>query len=568
MNAGKKSVIAAAAVAAIGAVSLVAAPANAALELVIKNTNAVPGIAGAQWNTTNPFQTPSIDQSGNVGFRGVMLSGVGSVTTADNNTMWYGAPAGLNLVARTGNQAPGLPAGVNATAFNSQNLPMSPNGQLWFGSSTTAPNGYVATGPAGSLTKVARNGDTLPGGAGPLTFNPASGAYSNVNNAGHTIIGGSMAAGFGIWVGNGANLQKTYHSGQPFAGLPASNVGSFFGFAINGSGALLANVGMATAAGIDDNNNQVLATLPFGGVAATVIARENDPAPGAGGATYQRQFLAPPPLNFEGAAFTFNHGHFNNQGHAIYSAGLEGTGVDATNNAALFAYNGVSAQLFRRRGGTTSAVAGATYGFDSSVAFTSRMNNNDTVAWTTRLTTGVGGVTSADDTVLLRTSLGSANDSLVAREGSSAAPVPGALWGANFSDLLQNNADQIVFSSILLDDPNDPNNNVTTTNDQGLFAWDPNVGMSLIAREGDSLASIGIDMTVTAINLFNQANAEGGANALSDNGWLTFRVTGTPLAGSTDTSAIVRTQLVPEPAVIGLAALLLPLMGRRRRGAN
>ena len=53
------------------------------------------------------------------------------------------------------------------------------------------------------------------------------------------------------------------------------------------------------------------------------------------------------------------------------------------------------------------------------------------------------------------------------------------------------------------------------------------MGMALIAREGDSLASIGINMTVTAFSLFNAANAEGGANALSDNGWLTFRVSGT-----------------------------------------
>jgi hypothetical protein len=567
MNTRNASVVLVAAVSAMLAGNNVA---NAGLELVIKNTDAVPGISGAAWNTSTPFQTPSIDTNGDVGFRGTMLVGTGGVLSTDNSTMYHGAPGGLSLFARTGNQAPGLPAGVLSTGFQTQNVSMSPNGTVWYGGATSAPSGYVATGAPGSLTKVARNGDVLPGSALAISGSPSSSTgYSSVNNAGHTIIACSFTGGasLGVWVGNGANLNMAYQTGVTYSSLPNATVKSPAGYSINGTGALLSDIVLNNnaGAGVDDNNNQVLAIMPFGGTNFNVIAREFDVAPGTGGANYQRAFLQPPPLSFEGAAFTFGNGNFNNGGNGIYSAGLEGTGVVTANNAAIFSHDGTTSQLFRRKGDAVSSIAGATYTFDTSAAFQARLNNNDTVAWWSRLTQG-GDVTSANDTVLSRTSLGSASDTLIAREGS-ASVVPGALWGTNFSDIMQNNADQIVFTSILLDDPNDPNNNVTAANDQGIFAWDPNMGMAMIAREGDSLASIGINMTVTSINLFNAANADGGANALSDNGWLTFRVSGTALAGFTDTSAIVRTQ-VPEPTSAIALFVAGGLMALRRRRSN
>ena len=566
MNSRNASIVVAAAVSAIAMGSSVA---RAGLELVIKNTDAVPGIAGVSWNSpSTPFQPSSIDTAGNVGFRGALLIG-GTVTSSNNATMWYGAPGSLNLVARTGNQAPGLPSGDNVVGFQSQNLPLSPNGNAWFGATTTAPNGYVATGTPLSLTKVARSGDVLPGTAIAISGNPGSTSnYNNVNNAGQTIISGQVGTNTGLWVGNGANLQSAYVTGQSYGGLPASAVASHFGYSMNGPGSLLTDIGMTfdAGAGVDTTNNQVLATLPFGGSTFNVIARELDVAPGTGGAQYLRQVPAPP-LNLENPAFTFNNGHFNNTGHAIFSAGLEGTGVTTANNAAMFYYDGSATGLMRRRGDSVSAIPGTTFNINAQSNNSARLNNNDTIAWTTSLTQGTGGVTSANDFVLLRTAVGSASDMVLAREGSSVGAVAGALWGTSISNLMQNNADQLVFSSTLLDDAADPNDNVTTANDECLFSWDPTAGLSLIAREGDSLASIGLNLTLGSgwLGMFNFANNEGGANALTDNGWLTFRVSGTALPGFSDTSGIVRTNIVPEPASIGLAALALPLLSRRRR---
>ncbi len=561
--------------ASIAAILASAGTANAAaLELVIKNTNAVPGIAGAAWAASGPFQPSSIDQFGNVGFRGTLLTGTGGVTASDNSTMWYGAPGGLGLVARTGNQAPGLPAGVNATGFNSQNLPLSPNGKMWFGSATPVPNGYVATGSFGSLTKVARRNDVLPGIALPIVDNPGSSSnYSNVNNAGQTLVFASVT-GFttsGLWVGSGASLQLAYQSGGSYAGLPALTTvrGPQSGYLHNGFGSLLSGILLNNNAGlgISSNNNEFLLTLPFGGSTFGVVAREGDAAPGAGGATYLRG-LFDPLFGSDAQSFFLTNGNYNNAGHAIYSSGLEGAGVvGTTNNAALFYYDGTSTNMLRRRGDATTAVAGATFAISSQQAINARLNNNDEVAMTASLTQGVGGVTAASDAVLLRTTLGSASDSLIAREGSAVPITPGALWGTSFGSLMQNNAGQLVFQTTLLDDPSNPNDNVTASNDLALFAWDPVDGYILVAREGESLASIGINLTLTGswLGLFNTANADGGANALSDNGWLTFRVSGTALPGFTDTSAIVRTQVPAPGTAFGLLVGGIALLRRRTR---
>jgi hypothetical protein len=545
---------------AVAAASLVSSTTHAApLQLVVKNTDPTGIAGGATWATSNPFLNPSIDNSGNVAFRATLQTGVGGVVSTDNTTAWYGAPGSLTLFARTGNPGPGLP-GVNITAINPASFGLSPNGTLQFAGSTAAPNGYVATGTvSGGFSKVARNGEVLPGVGGvAISGSPASLAYHFVNNAGQTLAFASLAstpASSGLWVGNGANLQLAYQTGQSYAGLPAGGTPNGVSVAmINGSGSLYVSFLMTNAGAINSTNNEALTTLPFGSSTFTVIAREGDVAPGGGGATYID--VGPVPPNPEFSTFTATNGNYNNLGHSLFSVGLEGTGVTTSNDAALYYYDGTAVQLLRRRGDLTTAVGGASLALNSGVAFNARLNNNDNVAWSTALTTGVGGVTSSNDAVLLYTQLGSSSDTLVAREGSAVPVVAGALFGTSFSNLLQNNANQLVFSTTLLDDPNNANDNVTISNDLALFSWDPVSGYSLIAREGDNLSSIGINMTLTGINIFNTANTEGGAYALTDNGWFTFRAAGTALSGFTDNAAIVRTQItqIPEPGTLAMLA--------------
>ncbi len=548
--------------------------ANAQFQLVIKNTDPVPGMPGAAWATSSPFNASSIDSSGNVAFRAGLLNNASlGITSSNNSTLWYGAPGltGANMYARTGFQAPGLAAGVNVTSFQGSNVGISGNGVLYLGGGTTAPNGYIATGTSLSLTHVARNGDVLPGIATAISGNPASNTgYTNVNSSGPTVVFTTAGTSNGMWVGNGGNLQLTMQTGASFGGLPATTVANTNGFMINGTGSLYNGIQLtnSVSAGITTNNNSVLATLPFRGSTYTVIAQESGTAPACGGATYARVFFDAG-LGFEASPFATGNGNYNNLGHSIFSCGLEGTGVTTANNAAVFYNDGTTSNLLHRKGDSTTAVPGATLAISTSTALSVRVNNSDSAVYTTSLTTGVGGVTSTTAAVLLQTTQGSATDTLIARQGSTVPAIPGALWGT-FSNVLQNNAGQIVFSSTMLDDPSDSVTAVTTANDLALFVWDPTIGYLLLGREGDNLSSVGINMTLTGswISEFTNANAEGGANALSDNGWLTLRVSGTALAGFSDNQAIVRLQVVPEPTSAGLLCAAGLTVLRRRRVAK
>lgn len=544
------------------------------LELVMKNSDIVPGIAGVSWATgTGQFQGSSVDNAGNVAFRGTLLTGTGGVTSSNNSVMYYGTPGSLNLFARTGFQAPGLAAGVNSTSFQTQTISMAPNGTIWYGGNlSVAPSGYIATGTYNSLTPVARNGDVLPGVTSPLNSSPASSTgAAYINNAGQTVIFGGMADNSSaMWVGGPGTLQRVFRRGEGDAGLPTgTTINQTAGFLLNGGGSVMTSVSMNNNAGLGIvyGNNEVVAFRPWGGSSLNVIAREAEPAPGLGAGVFYPSSVFDPGLGFDPTSFNFGPGNYNNAGQALFSSSITGASVTPNvDDAVLFYNDGVNTMPLRRRNDATTAVPGAALNVTNSEATRARLNNAGQVAWTTTLRTGIGGVTSANASVLLTTSLGSSTDALIARQGSNVPVLPGALFGT-FSNLLQNNLGQLIFSTTLTDDSLDPNNNISTANDLALFSFDPDLGLSLIAREGDVMSSIGLNMTLTGswLTMNNLANSEGGAFAFSDSGWLTFRATGTALSGFTDTAAIIRTRVLPTPGTGALLMTGLAVVARRRR---
>jgi hypothetical protein len=523
------------------------ATAQITLEKVISNTDAVPNVAGASWAFSFAFSGGgTVDQNGNVAIRGSLMSGVGGVTSTNNSMALYGVPGNLQYVSRLGDQAPGLPAGVIQTGFVS-GTPLSGNGMLWSGGSCTSPSGFLSVGPVGSPQNVARRNDAMPGGD-VLSGDPSSGG-GNVNSSGEVVFIGTInsTSTSAAYVGGAGALQLVCKGGVPYAGLPASDsLASVNNVYLNGQGNVSCHAFMTQSGSVTSANDEVIFTRAFGAADGTfnLVAREGDAAPGCGGATY---------LHDTNTVLHEFSGNYNNQNHAVFSASLEGAGVTASNNIAVWSNDGSASALFRRKGDPTAAVAGATHAFGGGVNEPNRMrlNNRDEVVWNAALTQGVGGVTAANDNTIIRTVLGSSTDTLLAREGSQVRDpatnnviVPGALYG-DFSSLQQNNTGQVVFIATLADDPNDPTNNVVSgVNDQALMAWDPVRGLMLVYRKGDSLSSIGINFVptniFTASSAINAANAEGGSNMLSDTGWLVFGVS-TTLSG--ENSAIIRTRI-------------------------
>jgi hypothetical protein len=541
-----------------------AATAQVTLEKVISNGDPVPTVAGAAWTyTTTPFCFSSggtIDQNGVVAFKGKMLAGQGGVVANTNDEIeYYGAPGNLQYFARKGDQVPGMPAGTTLTSFQTTTVPRSANGNIWFGGGCSPnPSGFISTGTFGTVSLVVRRGDTMPGGD-VLAANPAStgSGSANVNSKGQIAFTGAISGGLSsaVYVGGPGTLQLAFKPGVAYSSLPGGTSLANTGYVLmNGQGDIAAS-GYLTQDGttLTDANNEVVFTRASGAANGvfTMMAREGDPAPGCGGATFIRG-LYDPGLGLEAQVFNQFAGNFNNAGHAIFSAGLEGTGVTTSNNVGLWYSDGTTTHLFRRMGDACSAVPGATYSFTGGLANNGpteaarvRLNNSDTVVWNATLTPGVGGVTASTSATLMRTTLGSSTDTLLARQGSpvtdpvsSAVVIPGALWGSTLGNIQQNNRGQILFLASLTDDGS---GTVFSTNNQALMAWDPVGGLTMVYRKGDDLSSVvGFSPDSISMGAPGNGNAEGGSNMLADNGWFTF---GVSFSIQGTNSAIVRGKL-------------------------
>jgi hypothetical protein len=543
------------------------AKAQITLEKVISNGDPVPLVSGAIWTSgTGAYYCfgngGTIDQTGHVAFHGKMAGGQGGVVTGGNDDIaFFGVPGSLQYLARIGDQAAGLPSGTNLLAFQTGIIPCSSSGAISVGG-TCSPyySAFISTGPFGGLTKVALTGDAMPGGSVLAVILGAASANSlNVNSNGQIAFTGTLNNAAGppaVYVGGPGTLQLAFKTAVPYASLPSNNSFAKLGNVyLNGQGAIAASAFMTRDnVTFTDANDEVLFTRALGAADGVfnILAREGDPAPGCGGATFIRGLVNGG--GNENTVFNQFAGNFNNLGHSIFSAGLEGTGVTTGNNTGLWYSNGTTTTLFRRAGNATTAVPGATLWFSGSLNGTTeasrvRLNNSDTVVWNATLTPGVGGVTSSTSGTLLRTTLGSSTDTILARQGSPVADpvthavvIPGAIWGSSFSGIQQNNRGQILFIASLADDPNDPNNDVSPSNNQALMAWDPVQGLMLVYRKGDDISPIvGFVPDSVSLGTANNGNAEGGSTVLSDNGWITFTVsTSIPTAPN---SAILRARI-------------------------
>ena len=136
------------------------------------------------------------------------LSGPG-ITSDNNYGIWMGRPGALQLVARRGDESPGLPSTLRL-AIGAASPTISDNGRVAFRSSlmggdVTSANDYsVWTGSPGSLHMIAREGDpapqTSPGTLYSFVENPTVSPSGRVTFLG-TLIGPDVtsANSVGLW---------------------------------------------------------------------------------------------------------------------------------------------------------------------------------------------------------------------------------------------------------------------------------------------------------------------------------------------------------------------------------
>ena len=203
--------------------------------------------------------------------------------------IWAGGVGGLDLIARSGNQAPGTPAGVDFSGFSNQPA-LNDAGQMAFFGGLVGPgvnitnNEGIWSDVGGSLALVARTGDPAPGTAVGVNFSRIDGRVV-LNSAGQTafwgrVVGPGVTGGNdgGIWSeGGGGGLALVAREGEPAPGMPVGV--NFAGFdsvvpVLNGEGQA-AFKGWLTGAGVTASNNRGIWAEDASGV-LTLIAREGD----------------------------------------------------------------------------------------------------------------------------------------------------------------------------------------------------------------------------------------------------------------------------------------------------
>jgi hypothetical protein len=602
---------------AAGAALILAASAGSAsaalmFEKVMGSSDAIPSVPGATWNTSSSgfFGRPAIDNDGRVVFRGQMTNGVGGVQStnpANQAGYWYGAPGSLTLIARDGTAGPTLPnaagwvhnTATGAAGLQTNSPTLAPNGTLLASSklngTTVAPD-TVWTGAYNNMQLVGQHSTTTAGYPRPAGTTHAvwsSGLLMQtqsrpVNNAGQTPVYGNIAtdgdAGTDVISGAWSASNLTNDSGVWVASPSGSSLvareggstaiaGTIYGematalSVMNGSGkvafvgGLRGTIGGVVATGSTGLNDSVLFSSATSGGSVAAIARKNDPVPGLSGVNY---------YSGSSLAFYLSPQAINNSGRVVYDATF-GTGSGTGNEALMTWADGAAASVLFRTGDTAAGVSGATWSSFNTTNSNYRLNNNNTMIFTAKMA-GTSGT--ADDDGIWMTKIDSSGNAtgtqLAVREGQAIPGYSGLTLGSTVALLtsapMLNNKDQFVFEGSLA------GTGVTTANDNALFAWDPNDGLMMLLREGDSAALSVSGLSGTIGNntnsitpfayTFGGGNGEGGTAGFSDTGWLTLNLT-LQTAGISNIN-VIRTQ-VPEPASLGLLSLCGFLATRRRK---
>lgn len=263
--------------------------------------SALPGVEFA-----SIFGDVALNENGEVAFRTTL--GRDGVGFSNGNAIYSdGGQAGLRLVARTGEQVPGLPSGV-LFGSNFANPNLNTTGQVAFENQlagvdvTNRTSRAIFVGSeAGGLDLVARGGDPVPGmpgfdygfylGGNLLNSSGVVGFVADVLGPGTTSR--NLGALFTKETGRPARL--IVREGDAIPGsLPGEGVDVFFGTVLNESGHLAFST--ILDGGIPEQRavvRQVDAST------VEVVARTGDPAPGQSpGQTYG--LVGPPGFNSRG----------------------------------------------------------------------------------------------------------------------------------------------------------------------------------------------------------------------------------------------------------------------------
>jgi hypothetical protein len=241
---------------------------------------------------------------GAIAFQGWLGVGQGGLDSSNAYGIWAEQADSLNLLARSGSAAPGMPAGIKFSFFGDEPAVNGP-GQVAFvaylvegsGGVTSENSGAVFSNTSGALSLLVREGAQAPGAPPGAMFSNYLGL--NQRDSGNLVFIGFLKTGSGgvttsndrgIWLNGSGAMTLIAREGQQAPGLPT---GAKFGHVflgdplVNGAGKVLFRSNLTTGSGgVTAGNDYSIWSNAYGSL--SLVAREGDPAPGAtDGAVFQ-----------------------------------------------------------------------------------------------------------------------------------------------------------------------------------------------------------------------------------------------------------------------------------------
>jgi hypothetical protein len=348
-------------------------------------------------------------------------------------------------------------------------------------------DGLIARPANGDITIVALDGRQAPQLDPGVNFsNPGTTGWV-INNAGHVAFVDSLA-GTGVsttneralFAGPTGDLSLVAREDAPAPGLPEGVLYAHMGFPFISSNGHVLFDSTLRGTGVTSSNDEAIFSGTPGNV--VVIARENDPVPGAG----------------EGVTFrSFSGSQVNGQGHVAFNARLRGTGVASVNENTAWIWTPAGLTMVAR--GDTQ-VPGLPVGVKYNVPAIPHVNDDDEI-WIRGTLRGTGVGSSNDEPILFGSPPAL---SLVLREGSAAPAMPAGVNIASFQGQNSyNKSGQITFGVSL------GGTGITTSNNFAIYHGTAGA-FQILAREDEQAPSaeagavfdsfVGSGQTPTVIN--------------------------------------------------------------------
>jgi hypothetical protein len=408
--------------------------------------------------TFNTIGLPTLNDSGLAAFSGGLTGTSGGAN--DDAGFFAGSGGTLTQLAREGQSVPG--SGVIASF--SQAARLNNSGLAAFFANLTGTSGGASdnsgifAGSGGALTQIVREGQAVPDGNG-LFGNPTPPALNDNGLAAFSSMLTGTTGGTndnnGIFAGSGGAITQILRKGQS---APDSN-GAIFGFTapvLNNNAQVAFSAQLTgTSGGATDSNGMFLGS----GGPITQIARGGQSAPGGNGVF---SVFSPPTLN--------------DNGLVVFPADLTGTSGGTTDNNGIFAGSGGALTQIAREGQSAPDGNGLFAIFN---AGSLRLNENGVAVFISTLSGTSGGT--SDSRGIFSGSGGAVTQ--IARRGQTAPNGNGTFaFLSAFSSPVVNDDGQVAFFVDLA------GTSGGTTDDAAIFFYDPaSASLSQVVRKGDSL---------------------------------------------------------------------------------